>query len=121
MVKARKPYSQNPIKNLGACNSYMNVPFSGLNRSHVRKLGCAKILFSFWWLFIIVMTATFGANLVAFLTVSKTVIPFKSLSELADQDVYHFGTLYGTGFMDLLKVHVSVFDFNPTIAQMIDS
>ena len=77
---------------------------TGLPHRFQKNLGPATFIIAFWWLFGLVLAATYSGNLVAFLTVEKIHTPFKSLDELASQDNYHFGTLSGTAFMDLLKV-----------------
>ena len=43
----------------------------------------ARCLVGFWWLFTILMTSTYTANLAAFLTVTIEDSPVNSLSELA--------------------------------------
>ncbi|XP_046363536.1 probable glutamate receptor [Haliotis rufescens] len=55
-----------------------------------------RMLFSCWWLFCLIMTAIYRGNLMAFLTVSRTVVPFRTLEELANQDVYDIGAPVGS-------------------------
>ncbi|XP_076446669.1 uncharacterized protein LOC143283995 [Babylonia areolata] len=49
---------------------------------HPRSVS-ARFLVGFWWLFTILMTSTYTANLAAFLTVTIEEIPINSLTELA--------------------------------------
>ena len=58
----------------------------------------------FWYLAVIVMCGTYSGNLVAFLTVVKTPIPFDTLEELANQDQYKFGVLGGTAWVTSFEV-----------------
>ncbi|XP_048258591.1 glutamate receptor-like [Haliotis rufescens] len=55
-----------------------------------------RMLFSCWWLFCLIMTAIYRCNLMTFLTVSRTVVPFSSLEELANQDVFDVGAPVGS-------------------------
>ncbi|XP_063446900.1 glutamate receptor ionotropic, delta-1-like [Mytilus trossulus] len=45
-----------------------------------------RVMLGFWWVFTILMLASYTANLAAYLTVSITVQPINSLSELITQD-----------------------------------
>lgn len=49
-----------------------------------------------WWLFCIILSATYSGNLIAFLTVTKEKTPFDSLTEMVAQSDYEWGTLGGT-------------------------
>ncbi|XP_060078761.1 glutamate receptor ionotropic, kainate 3-like [Ylistrum balloti] len=74
-----------------------------------------RTLISFWWLFSIVMVATYSGNLIAFLTVAKDRLPFNSLAELVAQSEYSWGTLGGTYFITMFKdstlpVYLKVWD-----------
>ena len=51
-----------------------------------------------------VITATYSANLIAFLSVEKYRVPFNNLAQLASQEEYKFGTLGGTAQMLHVKV-----------------
>ncbi|XP_067671699.1 probable glutamate receptor [Haliotis asinina] len=55
-----------------------------------------RMLFSCWWLFCLIMAAVYRGNLMAFLTVSRTFVPFRSIEELANQDEYDVGSSPGT-------------------------
>ena len=52
----------------------------------------------------LVVTVTYSANLIAFLSVKLPVVPFNSLAELASHKEYLFGTQGGTGFIESLNV-----------------
>lgn len=58
----------------------------------------------FWWFYIIVIVATYGANLIAFLAIDIRQPPFETLEELANNDFYRIGTIGGTAWADELKV-----------------
>ncbi len=65
-----------------------------------------KTIVAAWWLFALVICTTYSANLVAFLAVEKTSIPFKTLHELSLQNEYKFGTLGASVWTQLLEVFV---------------
>ncbi|XP_069104060.1 uncharacterized protein [Argopecten irradians] len=74
-----------------------------------------RTLISFWWLFSIIMVATYSGNLIAFLTVAKDRLPFNSVAELVAQSEYSWGTLGGTYFITMFKdstlpVYLKVWD-----------
>nr|KAG5688357.1 hypothetical protein BaRGS_032925 [Batillaria attramentaria] len=60
------------------------------------------MLISAWWLFSIVIGATYSGNLIAFLTVQIEDKPFETLAELLDQDTYSWGSLGKTSTTMLL-------------------
>ncbi|KAK7468196.1 hypothetical protein BaRGS_00036557 [Batillaria attramentaria] len=62
----------------------------------------ARMLISAWWLFSIVIGATYSGNLIAFLTVQIEDKPFETLAELLDQDTYSWGSLGKTSTTMLL-------------------
>ncbi|KAF7274436.1 hypothetical protein GWI33_012907 [Rhynchophorus ferrugineus] len=45
----------------------------------------------FWWFFVLIMVASYTANLAAFLTVETLVTPFKNIEELARQTEIQYG------------------------------
>ena len=63
-----------------------------------------RIIVSFWWLFCIVIMATYSGNLIAFLAIDKRTPPFETLHHLADQEEFTFGTLGGSGWLDIFQV-----------------
>ena len=48
---------------------------------------------SSWWIFSIVLAATYSGNLIAFLTVNKDKPPFNTLQAMVEQDEYRYGTI----------------------------
>ena len=59
-----------------------DVPFTSLS---------VRTFVWFVWLCIILMIATYAANLIAFLTVTKVTLPVNSLEELVAQNEYSAG------------------------------
>ena len=59
---------------------------------------------AFWWFYVIVIDATYSANLIAFLAVDIQRPPFETLSELADNNEYLVGVVGGTAWMDEMRV-----------------
>ncbi|KAK7502747.1 hypothetical protein BaRGS_00005997 [Batillaria attramentaria] len=57
------------------------------------KRGSGRMFLSAWWLFSIVMAATYSGNLIAFLTVTKDKAPFDTLEDMVQQDDYTYGTI----------------------------
>ena len=57
-----------------------------------------------WWFMVIVIYAIYTGNLIAFLTVSKTTMPFNSLEAMAAQTDYYYGLEDGIIHMQLFKV-----------------
>ena len=62
----------------------------------------SRIIYSFYTLGWIILMATYTAYLVSFLSVKKEVIPFRTMSELAENDDYKLGVLGGSFVYDLL-------------------
>ncbi|GLV43975.1 Kainate-type ionotropic glutamate receptor subunit 1D [Carabus blaptoides fortunei] len=54
-----------------------------------------RMVAGIWWFFILIMVSTYTANLAAFLTVESLSSPFKSIEELANQDVIKYGAKRG--------------------------
>ncbi|XP_052784546.1 glutamate receptor ionotropic, kainate 2-like isoform X2 [Mya arenaria] len=72
----------------------VNLPESNAGRTFV----------SCWWLFCIVIVATYCGNLIAFLTVSKDPPPFNTLEEMAKfKDEYRWGIQAGTHWEIVFK------------------
>ncbi|XP_052069248.1 probable glutamate receptor [Mytilus californianus] len=63
-----------------------------------------RVMLGFWWVFTILMLASYTANLAAYLTVSITVQPINSLAELIDQDKIKPLVKTGTSLHTLFQV-----------------
>ncbi|XP_059489229.1 ionotropic receptor 25a-like [Neocloeon triangulifer] len=55
----------------------------------------ARILVAAYWFFVVLMLATFTANLAAFLTVEKMQVPISSMEQLARQSKIQYGVMRG--------------------------
>ena len=64
----------------------------------------ARFFVGFWWLFCIVIVATYSGNLIAFLTVDKYIVPFETLKEMALEGEYKFGTIGDSAIETAIKV-----------------
>jgi hypothetical protein len=64
-------------------------------------------MITFFWLFSIILVATYCGNLIAFLTVARDTRPFDSLAELVEQDEYKWGFVSGTYFVTWFQVRLS--------------
>ncbi len=58
----------------------------------------------FWWVFSIILIVTYGGNLIAYLTVSKSEVPFRTVEDIINQDRYKWGTRYGTVYFNAFQV-----------------
>ena len=57
------------------------------------------------WLFcLLVITATYTGNLVAFLLVPRAPVPFNTLKELVEQNQYKYGLHEGTNWITQFSV-----------------
>ncbi|CAC5406414.1 unnamed protein product [Mytilus coruscus] len=70
---------------------------------HIARSSAGRTLLSFWWIFCIIMVATYSGNFVAFLTVSKTKLPFTNLEGLVAQSSYKWGTAGATIYETIFK------------------
>lgn len=68
-----------------------------------------RILISTWWIFTIVVLATYSGNLVAVLSVTLEEAPFNTFEGLVEQDQYKWGTLGGTIYLSIMEVFKAVF------------
>ena len=59
-----------------------------------------------WWLFILVVTSSYTANLAAFLTVERMVSPIESAEDLAKQTEIAYGTLDSGSTKEFFRVSV---------------
>ena len=55
--------------------------------------------------------ATYSGNLIAYLTVTKTELPFDSLEEMVEADNFKFGVMGGTVTEHLLSVSILIVDY----------
>ena len=51
---------------------------------------------------------TYSGNLIAFLAIDKHSPPFETLHHLANQEEFSFGTLGGSGWLDIFQVKHSL-------------
>ena len=63
-----------------------------------------RFIVGFWWMYCIVVMATYSGNLIAYLTVTKTELPFDTLEEMVAADGYKFGLMGGTVNEHLFRV-----------------
>ncbi|XP_071080960.1 glutamate receptor ionotropic, delta-1-like [Haliotis cracherodii] len=67
------------------------------NGSHDQPMTISgRVLVSFLSLFCIVVSAAYSGNLIAFLTISRETVPFKTSREMAEQSQYRWGTINGS-------------------------
>ena len=68
--------------------------------------GSVRFILAFWWLFCIILLATYRSNLIAFLAVDKLRTPFDNLQGLVEENTLNlrYGTLGETSFSALFQV-----------------
>ena len=64
-----------------------------------------RIVTSFIWLYIIVIITVYVGNLVSFLSVTVTNMPFQTLEEMVEDGTYTWGAEHGAIY-DMFKVKV---------------
>ncbi|CAG9789787.1 unnamed protein product [Diatraea saccharalis] len=87
------------------CNSFWFITGtflrqgSGLNP----KATSTRIVGGIWWFFTLIILSSYTANLAAFLTVERTVLPIQSAADLAAQTAIQYGTLNGGSTMTFFR------------------
>ncbi|XP_041988806.1 glutamate receptor ionotropic, kainate 2-like isoform X2 [Aricia agestis] len=87
------------------CNSFWFITGtflrqgSGLNP----KATSTRIVGGIWWFFTLIILSSYTANLAAFLTVERTVLPIQSAADLAAQTNVQYGTLNGGSTMTFFR------------------
>ncbi|XP_071080840.1 glutamate receptor ionotropic, kainate 3-like [Haliotis cracherodii] len=62
-----------------------------------------RTMLSCWWMFAVIMAATYSGNLIAFLTDGREKPPFSNLAGMAQQDTYRWGFLGGSSWVTLFQ------------------
>ncbi|XP_063400117.1 probable glutamate receptor [Mytilus trossulus] len=70
---------------------------------HIAVSSAGRTLLSCWWIFCIVIVATYSGNFVAFLTFPKEKLPFKDIEGLVEQSIYKWGTAGETVYETIFK------------------
>ena len=86
-------------------NSTLIIPVGG---AFVPLTMPGRLAVGLWWAFCIVIVATYGGNLIAFLTVSKDEIPIPDRETLIEQTRYKWGTVASSVFIEMFKVSHSI-------------
>ncbi|XP_067682760.1 glutamate receptor ionotropic, kainate 2-like [Haliotis asinina] len=77
-----------------------------------------RTVLSCWWLFTVIMAATYSGNLIAFLTDGREKPPFSNLAEMVQQDTYTWGFVGGAYLVTLFQdSNISVYQ---KIWQLVD-
>ncbi|XP_035687429.1 glutamate receptor ionotropic, kainate 2-like isoform X2 [Branchiostoma floridae] len=67
------------------------------------RAASTKMVMGSWWFFMLIIISSYTANLAAFLTVERMVIPIESAEDLAAQTQIHYGCLQGGTTMTFFK------------------
>ncbi|XP_078698837.1 glutamate receptor ionotropic, kainate 2-like isoform X2 [Branchiostoma floridae x Branchiostoma belcheri] len=78
------------------------------------RAASTKMVMGSWWFFMLIIISSYTANLAAFLTVERMVIPIESAEDLAAQTQIHYGCLQGGTTMTFFKQNSKV----PTYQKM---
>ena len=83
-------------------------------------MASVRFVVGFWWLFCIVIVATYSGNLIAFLAIDKYNAPFETLKEMAQAGEFKFGTIGGTSFEAIMQVlYYNTLKFFPTKSNIV--
>jgi len=63
----------------------------------------ARLIFATWWIFIMILTSFYTANLTAFLTLSKFTLPIKKIEDIASNE-YRWISSEGSAVEYIVKV-----------------
>ncbi|CAC5406405.1 GRID1 [Mytilus coruscus] len=70
---------------------------------HIPASSSGRTLLSCWWIFCIIIVATYTSNFVAFLTITKETLPFEGIEGLVEQNLYKWGTIGGSVYETIFK------------------
>ncbi|XP_076113503.1 glutamate receptor U1-like [Mytilus galloprovincialis] len=70
---------------------------------HVPASSSGRTFLSCWWIFCIIIVATYTSNFVAFLTITKETLPFEGIQGLVGQNVFKWGTIGGSVYETIFK------------------
>ena len=76
--------------------------FSG--STWIPRAQSVRFVVGFFWVFSIVVMATYSGNLIAYLTVNRIQLPFDSLERMIESRDYKFGVMGGVLVERLLQV-----------------
>ncbi|XP_046342594.1 glutamate receptor 4-like isoform X1 [Haliotis rufescens] len=105
LVERWNPYYEGKKKEksmFGDAFWYMYGALLTQGGEHLPDSQAGRTVVSCWWLFSIVMAATYSGNLIAFLTVNKDKLPFDTISELVEQTDYIWGTAGGGTYWETM-------------------
>ena len=68
------------------------------------KAFSTRLVGGVWWFFTLIIISSYTANLAAFLTVERVVLPIQNVEDLANQDLIQYGTLKGGSTEGFFKV-----------------
>lgn len=85
--------------------SFINIIFLGYRLKYVSA--SVGFFAAGFWITILVLSAIYKGNLIAFLTVQKFESPINSLSELAMASNYEIGLVKGQALVQVLQVSLN--------------
>ena len=97
-LKGTDAYTEDSFQSLHKSTWYIYGALLTQGGAYEPQTSLARSVVGAFWLYAIVMVATYGGNLIAFLSIAKQEMPFETLSELLDQSKYKYGMLGGSGY-----------------------
>ncbi|CAH2062145.1 unnamed protein product, partial [Iphiclides podalirius] len=87
------------------CNSFWFITGTFLRQgSGLNPMATStRIVGGIWWFFTLIILSSYTANLAAFLTVERTVLPIQNAADLAAQNHVQYGTLNGGSTMTFFR------------------
>ena len=95
------------------CMSAINNLFTG--SPHAPNSFTCKIILALFWFVVVVILATFSANLVAFLAVSRGDLPFHTLDEVAEDRTHILQLPDNSLTVTLLQVRTGLWEGSITM------
>ena len=71
---------------------------------HIPDAQSGRFFVGFWWMYSMVVVATYSGNLIAFLTVTRIYLPFSSLDEMVRDGNFKYGLISGTSTESFFNV-----------------
>ncbi|XP_074037794.1 ionotropic receptor 76b [Leptinotarsa decemlineata] len=99
LIRARFSREDHAVFSLPSCMWFVYGALLKQGSTLSPKSDSSRILFSTWWLFILILTAFYTANLTAFLTLSSFTLPITNPSDIARKN-YKWVTNRANGIRD---------------------
>ncbi|XP_067682733.1 probable glutamate receptor [Haliotis asinina] len=82
---------------------FASLMANGISGSLLPVSLSGRLVMGAWWIFSLLTAAVYRGDIIAFLTASRTTLPFNTLTEMVAQDAYSWGTLGGSAYETLFR------------------